>query len=300
MEGGMTRRIITGIIITLVLLVVARRLSMNNSEELVSSSAGVSVTHSTVFEQVGREMPLLTVKVEPADGARAYLVYRIKGEVRTESSGGEDGKATGYGNTVKIEMTAGENGVFSGHLPDLEKGNRLGYAFEVVARDETQEVQINLRLPETEESFLLLKYKGEVSTLVLILHVIFMFGAFFFIVESGLCAIPVFTGTEDKKMTAVMMRWLVVFTFIGGWPLGFILNYQRFGPIWEGFPFGYDITDNKTQIMLVIWTIVVLLSLGSFFGRGEEKDKLGRKGFATAVIVSTILSFLIFLVPHSL
>ena len=277
--------------ITLVLLAVARRLSMNNSEGLMSSSGGVTVVHSTVFEQVGREMPLLTVRVEPADGASAYLIYRATG--------------AGSDSTIIVEMTAGENGFFTGHLPDLEKGNRLGYAFEVMVRDgalgdEESEGQKSLRLPGEEGSFLTLKYKGEVSTLALILHVIFMFGAFFFMVESGLCAIPVFKGTEDKAMTAVMVRWVVIFTFIGGWPLGFILNYQRFGPVWEGFPFGYDITDNKTQLMLVIWAITVLLSLGSFFGKGEEKDKLGRKGFAIAVLMSTILSFLIFLVPHSL
>ncbi|MBU8923481.1 MAG: hypothetical protein KOO63_16825 [Bacteroidales bacterium] len=296
----MTRRIITGIIITLVLLAVARRLSMNNSEALLSSSGGVTVTHSTVFEQVGREMPVLTVRVEPADGAHAYLVYRVQGEDMSGRGDQDNDETAGSDNIVKVEMTAGENGTFSGNLPDLEKGNRLGYAFEVEVKDEESGQQERLRLPEIEGSFLTLKYKGEVSTLVLILHVIFMFGAFFFMVESGLCAIPVFKGAEGKEMTAVMMRWLILFTFVGGWPLGFILNYQRFGPIWEGFPFGYDITDNKTQLMLVIWAITVLLSLGSFFGKGEEKDKLGRKGFAIAVLVSTILSFLIFLIPHSL
>ena len=157
-----------------------------------------------------------------------------------------------------------------------------------------------MRLPEDEGESLRLRYKGEVSTLVLVLHVIFMFGAFFFMVMAALCANDLRKGIGTKKLTVKMVRWLILFTFIGGWPLGFILNAQRFGPVWEGFPFGYDVTDNKTQIMFVFWLMVVLLGWGSFIGRSPETDRFGDREWSVAVLIASVLSLAIFLIPHSL
>jgi hypothetical protein len=127
-----------------------------------------------------------------------------------------------------------------------------------------------------------------------------MFGAFFFMVMAALCANELRKGIGTKKPTVKMVRWLILFTFIGGWPLGFILNAQRFGPMWEGFPFGYDVTDNKTQIMFVFWLMVVLLGWGSFIGRSPETDRFGDREWSVAVLIASVLSLAIFLIPHSL
>jgi hypothetical protein len=52
--------------------------------------------------------------------------------------------------------------------------------------------------------------------------------------------------------------------------------------------------------MFVFWLISLLLVRGSFFGRDIKSDTLGPRGFAFAVIVSFVVSLLIFIVPHSL
>ena len=277
----MTKKILIAIAITLVLLVVARRLSTNNPEDLSSTLGGVTVTHMSVFEQVGPGRPELAIGVEPIEGASAEIVYRIEGKEA--------------GELQRAPMEPGDGGLLKGYLPDFGKGKNIQYAFEVRADSTT-----TVRLPEDEGESLRLRYKGEVSTLVLVLHVIFMFGAFFFVVMAALCANELRKGIGTKKLTVKMVKWLILFTFIGGWPLGFILNKQRFGPMWEGFPFGYDVTDNKTQIMFVFWLMVVLLGWGSFIGRSPETDRFGDREWSVAVLIASVLSLAIFLIPHSL
>jgi hypothetical protein len=97
-----------------------------------------------------------------------------------------------------------------------------------------------------------------------------------------------------------MTRWVLLFSFLGGWPLGFALNWQRFGVMWEGYPFGYDVTDNKTQILFVFWFVVMLLSRRSFFGRHQGRDLAPERVYAWAVISSAVVSLALYLVPHSL
>ena len=277
----MAKRVITGILLTVVLLFLARQLSMNRPEEVEISAGGIKLRHTTVFEQVGDGCPVLFLDIssEAVDIARTDLVY-FESDRDTEKR------------EKMLEMEAGR---WKGSLPGRAKGNRLRYYFEVETADGG-----SLRLPEEGVVGFLVKYKGEVSGFVLLLHVIFMFGAFFFMVEAALCALRLLAGDENKRMTMLMVRWLIFFTFLGGWPLGFILNGQRFGPIWEGFPFGYDITDNKTQLMFIFWLVTIILSWSSFIGKGEKADHVGRKGFAIAVLTSFILSLAIFLIPHSL
>ncbi len=278
----MTRKILIGVMITLVLLSIARYLSKNNPEDLAVTREGITVTHTTVFEQVGGGQPEVIIGVTPVEeAAAAQVLYRIHGE-----SGGE---------VQRVPMEPEEDGQWIGLLPDLEKGKKAEYAFEVRSGSGS-----TARLPEKDGDFLRLRYKGEVSSLVLILHVIFMFGAFFFMVMAALCANDLRRGAGTKKLTVKMVRWLILFTFIGGWPLGFILNRQRFGPVWEGFPFGLDVTDNKTQIMFVFWLMVVLLGWGSFTGRSAEEDRFGDREYSVAVLIASVLSLAIFLIPHSL
>lgn len=278
----MARKIIIGLIITLILLAVARRLSMNRPEDLKSVSGGVTLTHRSVFEQVGEGNPILGLNISfSPDGEEditADVVYRESARSETE----------------RIGMARTGPGTWLAELPQRDKGNSLEYAFEVDTGGGRK-----IRLPEGSR-FLRLKYKGEVSLFVLIFHVIFMFGAFFFMVEAVMESIPVLRGTGDRKNLVSMIRWLMIFTFIGGFPLGFILNQQRFGVIWEGFPFGYDVTDNKTQLMFLFWLITVLLSWGSFTGNRKLRDRLSERGLAAAVIISFVLSLAVFLIPHSL
>jgi len=186
-------------------------------------------------------------------------------------------------------------GRFSHKIPILDKGKRYEYAFEV-----TTAAGEKVRVPSDPEQFFLIKYKGQVSGVVLVLHIIFMFGSFYFMIQSLVSAIGILADRIPKVEAVRMTRWVLVCSFIGGWPLGIILNYQAFGVLYEGFPFGYDVTDNKTQLMFLFWLFSALLVRGSFFASDESRDRLGPRGFAIAVIASFVVSLSLFLIPHSI
>ena len=41
--------------------------------------------------------------------------------------------------------------------------------------------------------------------------------------------------------------------------LGPLTQYYAFGALWTGFPFGIDLTDNKTLIALIGWIIAAFM-----------------------------------------
>jgi hypothetical protein len=275
----MAKRIVISIVCTAVLLTGARRLSTRNPRDVSTESAGVRVLHRTVTEQVGAGAPAVELDIPDSPRAAPFVVYH-----------------TGAGTALERRaMTRAADGRWTAALPDLGKGKRLSYAFEIELPGGTV-----ARLPEDASGFYLIKYKGKVSPAVLILHIAAMFGSFFFMVMGLFGAVAILRGREGKRRTVVCGRWVLLLSFLGGWPLGFMLNYQAFGPVWEGFPFGFDVTDNKTQIMFLCWLVSLLLVRGSLFGRGEETDRLGPRGFAAAVIASFVISVVLFIVPHSL
>lgn len=275
----MAIRIILGFILTIALLGISRSLSTRRPHDLAAESTGFRVEHRTVTEQVGPGRPDLSLTVKGDQALEAVVRYRVgrEGALRT------------------VVMTGEGDGRWRAVLPDLGRGTKIYYALELLRSGETV-----ARIPEKNDSFLFIKYKGKVSAVVLTLHILFMFASFYFMVQSLWSALGILAGRAWKAEAVRHARWVLISSFIGGWPLGFILNYQAFGVVWEGFPFGYDVTDNKTQIMFVFWLVSLLLVRGSFLGRGEERDMLGARGFAVALLVSFIVSFLLFIVPHSL
>ncbi|MGE5437947.1 MAG: hypothetical protein ACM3O3_12010, partial [Syntrophothermus sp.] len=56
---------------------------------------------------------------------------------------------------------------------------------------------------------------------------------------------------------------------------------------WTGFPFGYDLTDNKTAIAFAGWLIALLAVLM------KKRERV-------FIIFAAILMFIVFLIPHSM
>jgi hypothetical protein len=275
----MARRIIAGTVLTFVLLVGVRQFSTHEPVLLVAEGPGMKIYHRTVTERVGPGQPLLTVGLEPAQ--RVSMVVRW---VSPPSS-----------TAVMRNMIRVRPNRYEFYLPDLGKGARVRYWIEAKNGEGTK-----LRLPDDPDRFVTLRFKGTASKGVLVAHVAFMFGAFFFMVLSLFGAIRILRGREGKKGTVNAARWVLILSFIGSCPLGFILNHQMFGVLWEGYPFGYDVTDNKTQVVFILWLVSLLLAWGSFTGRGEEKDRIGARAFAWAVIASFLVSLALFILPHSI
>jgi MFS family permease len=84
----------------------------------------------------------------------------------------------------------------------------------------------------------------------------------------------------------------VVLIGIGGLLLGPIVQKHAFGAYWTGWPFGEDLTDNKTLAMWLAWVVAVFV-LGR---RRDPADRVARWTVAAAAVVMLA----VYLVPHSL
>lgn len=124
------------------------------------------------------------------------------------------------------------------------------------------------------------RYKGAVPAYFLIPHIFFMFLAMLFASRTGIEAII------DGPKIAIQTLLTTLFLFIGGIILGPIVQKFAFDAYWTGWPFGYDLTDNKTLIAMIFWAIA--------FWR-TRKDSISRFW----PIAAAIVLLAIYLIPHS-
>ena len=115
---------------------------------------------------------------------------------------------------------------------------------------------------------------------VLIPHIFFIFLAMLFSTITGLEAI--FKGKNTFVYT-----WITIITlFLGGLILGPIIQKFSFGVYWSGWPFGHDLTDNKSLIALIFWIVALIIQY-----RNREKR--------TWPIIAALVMLIVFLIPHS-
>lgn len=157
------------------------------------------------------------------------------------------------------------------YLPHLPPAGKVMYEVYFSNDNKTEKI--------TEEP-VVLRYKGKVPAFILIPHIIFMFLAMLFSTRSGLEAL--FKGFRTYRFTFLTL----VFLFIGGGILGPIVQKYAFDAYWTGWPFGHDLTDNKTLIALVFWFI-------AFFKLSKSRQNKWWPVIAAAVLLA------VYLIPHS-
>jgi hypothetical protein len=134
------------------------------------------------------------------------------------------------------------------------------------------------RVPLTSEP-VVMRFKGPVPPYVLHPHIFLMFFAML---------LGTRTGLEALANGARMRRFAIetaVFLFVGGLILGPIVQYYAFGAFWTGWPFGHDLTDNKTALAFVFWLIAIW----------RDKSGRGRSWY----VIASVVQLLVYLVPHS-
>ncbi len=124
------------------------------------------------------------------------------------------------------------------------------------------------------------RFKGEVSNAVIVPHVVAMFTGMLVANAAGLLALR-----GERKLLPIALA-VVVLLSIGGLFLGPLVQKQAFDAYWTGWPFGSDLTDNKTAVAVVAWVIAAVRARG---GRDARK----------AVIVAALVTLVVFMVPHS-
>jgi hypothetical protein len=147
------------------------------------------------------------------------------------------------------------------------------------------EYQVILNIGEIEKIIpakpVVIRFKGDVPPFVLIPHVIIIFAA---MLLSNRTALECFVEKPKLKKYTI---WTFILLFLGGMILGPIVQKYAFGEYWTGFPFGTDLTDNKTLIAFIGWIAALVAVFKS------EKPKW-------YILIAAIIMFIIFIIPHSL
>lgn len=127
----------------------------------------------------------------------------------------------------------------------------------------------------------IIRFKGVVPNYFLIPHIFFMFFSMVFGIR------VLFESVFIKKNVYKLALWTLILLFLGGAILGPIVQYYAFGVFWSGWPFGHDLTDNKTLISLIFWAIALW------------RLKKNPNDYKWAIIASIVM-LLVYLIPHSL
>jgi len=278
-------RITAAVIFTIFILVFTRKTTAVRSVHQVVEYQGIKIDHHTVPKQMGDEIPLISAEVEGASEMR--LVYKI----------GKDGVYR----SITMSPRPGKENVFEASIPLHTKGKKAWYYLEAIGGSGSEEVSV--ALPQANSGQvdpIRLKFEGEVPAYVIVPHILSIFAAIFFATLTLFTAVDLKTGRGTLVKSVKYCAITLLLLFIGFFPFGWAMNYFAFGVLWEAFPFGRDVTDNKSQIMFLFWLVTLIMVKGTLWGKGEDKNLITGRGYSTLVIVSFVATMIILAVPHSL
>ncbi len=163
-------------------------------------------------------------------------------------------------------------GILSAQLPDQPPAGKLEYRVLL----EQKKGDLELRAKPV-----IARFKGHVPAVILVPHVLFMF---LFMLFSVRIFITVFTMDTVIKHA---VTFNILFLVLGGFVLGPLTQFYAFGSYWTGWPYGRDLTDNKTLIMLGFWAAALYSVFKS-------------KKFKPWLLAAFAVTALVYLVPHSM
>jgi len=166
-----------------------------------------------------------------------------------------------------------DGNVLAGSLPQQPSAGKLEY--RILLASQGNEISL------TGEKSVIIRFKDPVPAVILVPHIIIMFLAMLFSTRAGIEAL------NPKGNPRKLALWTTGLLFVGGFILGPLVQKFAFGALWTGFPFGTDLTDNKTLIAMIGW-IAALIA--------------GRRGKPARwwVLGASILLMAVYLIPHSL
>ncbi|MBU8870764.1 MAG: hypothetical protein KOO60_07860 [Gemmatimonadales bacterium] len=160
---------------------------------------------------------------------------------------------------------------------------RQGMAGKVEYYVELENGDQSFRKPADEAA--VARFKGDVPFVVLLIHIILMFGGMLYSSRAGFEALA--SGPSLAKHSLIALCWLTV----GGFILGPIVQKYAFDAYWTGWPLGEDLTDNKLAAAVLVWVLATWRTRGAAPGRA-----VGRWWAVAAMLIV----FVVFSIPHSL
>lgn len=156
-------------------------------------------------------------------------------------------------------------------IPRQPAAGKMMYSITLQKGQETYQL--------TEEP-VIMRYKGDVPGFIIWPHIFFMFFAMLFSTRAGIAAIA------NETAVLKLSLWTILFLIPGGLILGPIVQKYAFDAYWTGWPFGHDLTDNKTIIGVIFWAIAY------YNLRKDIHKKLWP-------IIASIVLLIVFSIPHS-
>jgi hypothetical protein len=220
-----------------------------------SEIAGQTVRYKLIRTYGGNDDATLELKDIPGS---------IGGEVKYKRLGTNDDWTS--------VMMAREGSNIVAKLPHQPPAGKLMY--QVTLKSENESVLLN-------DEPTVIRFKGHVPLWVLIPHVLIMFTAMMMSTRSGVEALA--KGKKTYKYA-----WVTLVTlFAGGLILGPVVQKFAFDAYWTGWPFGQDLTDNKTLAAFIFWAIAVWRL---------KKNPENR----TWPVIAMVVLLLVYLIPHSM
>ncbi len=173
--------------------------------------------------------------------------------------------------TVRTSIAEKSGDKYSVILPSQPPAAKIAYMVEF--SDGSNSTIVGL------DENIILRFKNPVPGWVLVPHILLMFIAMLLSTYVGVLA---FTKSDKTGRYAIMV---LIALGIGGFILGPIVQKYAFGAYWTGWPFGGDLTDNKTLVAFAFW-------LFAWF-RNRKVDK---KWWYAAAAIAMLL---IYSIPHS-
>ena len=159
-------------------------------------------------------------------------------------------------------------------MPKQPAAGKMMYEIELKRGNE--KVKLNAKHNE----FVVMRFKGVVPLYILIPHILMMFLGLLFSTRTAIEAL--ISGARTYKLAL----WTLGFLIIGGLILGPIVQKYAFGAYWTGWPFGHDLTDNKTLFMVLAWVFAI------FKLRKDPTNKLWP-------VIAAVMVLVVYLIPHS-
>lgn len=173
------------------------------------------------------------------------------------------------------------------HRVEMERKDSLLYA-EIPGQPPAGKIEYAVVLKQDENHVVLpaknsvvIRFKGVVPDFYLIPHILFMFAAMLLSTRTAFEALK-----KETKALKKYTLWTLALMLLGGLVFGPIIQLHAFGELWTGIPFGHDLTDNKTLIAFLAW-------VAAFIGILKMKKP------KWIVIAAAVVTFIIFLIPHS-
>ena len=197
------------------------------------------------------ELPILT------EGMTASLTYK---RYPTEDS------------WTRVELSK-QGALLKTNLPNQPPAGKLIYFVEINYGNEVQSLG-------SKSDPVYIRYKGEVPTVILAPHITFMF------LSMLLSVVALIEALYKTHLFVTIGRVTLASLFIGGMILGPLVQKYAFGVYWAGFPYDWDLTDNKLLIAVLGWAFAFVMTF-----------KVKRRW---PVITAAIILFAVYSIPHSM